>query len=405
MMKPSTKSQPQSRSVRVLLLFICWCCMVSRVSAIGIPEMPFTLTVEAIAKDPKLCRVVVTADKSQYWNSLKQANDEQLQRVLFFKLHKQSKQKIPAMLGRYRIKENRLEFQSAFPLVRGTRYQATFDPKPLDLPANMKQKTLQAKYYIPLPDAKPPRVLSIYPSGKKLPANHLKFYVQFSEPMQQGEIFEYFSLFNKTQNKQVPRPFRHTELWSPDGKQLTLWFHPGRQKVGVNLNVELGAILNEGDEYELKISKKWPALSGHTLGMPVSKVFSVVAMDERQPVMEDWKLSVPEPGTRKPLVCHLGEPLDYASLHSQLKVQNEAGVTLAGKIQLSQHESVWKWTPEELWKPGRYRLVVRTILEDLGGNSLQRPFAIDLTKENSTSTPLSAIGEFLWLDFQVKEEP
>lgn len=387
----------------LLVLLVCWLVLTASAFAVEKKETPFILKIESDAKDPRLCRVIVTAVDAKLWDSLKAANEEQFQRVLSLKLQKQTDQSLPAILGRYRINAHCLEFKPAFPLVRNARYRANFNPKPLELPATFKPELLQANYYIPLPDAKPPRVLAIYPSGKRLPANHLKFYIQFSEPMQQGDIFKYFSLFNKTQNKQVLRPFRHTELWSRDGKQLTLWFHPGRQKVGVNLNVELGAILNEGDEYELKIAPQWAALSGHALGKPVSKIFSAGAMDERQPLMKDWKLNVPASGTRKPLVCHLGEPLDYASLQSQLRVQTEESITLAGKIQLSQHESVWKWTPDKPWKPGRYRLVVRTILEDLGGNSLQRPFAIDLTKQNSASSAITPIGEYLWLEFQIKE--
>ena len=339
----------------------------------------------ADSKDPRLCRVVVQAKSAKLWEALKGASDEQFQRVLSLKLQ-QTEQSLPAILGRYQVKKDRLEFKPAFPLVRDTGYRAVFDPRSLGLSADIKATSLDATYSIPLPDTKPPRVLAIYPSGRKLPANHLKFYIQFSEPMQQGDIFRYFSLFNKTQNRLVPRPFRHTELWSPDGKQLTLWFHPGRQKVGVNLNVELGAILNRGDEYELQISQKWAGLSGLALGVPFKKEFSAIAMDERQPEIEKWILSTPQAGTRKPLICQLGAPLDYALLHSQLTVQTEAGEKLSGKIRLNQHESIWRFIPDEAWQPGRYRLVVGTVLEDLAGNSIARPFAIDLTKEKTRSS-------------------
>lgn len=384
MIKPQQQIVGRHRWQFLAVLLICCWGLPTEIHA-GKPVESFTLKITANPKDPRRCLVVVTANQPEFWGSLKQADEEKLHEVLTFKLQKQSGQNIPAMLGHYRIKENRLEFEPAFPLVRGTRYQATFDPKPLELSTKTKAKLLQAEFYIPLPNLKPPRVLAIYPSGKRLPANHLKFYIQFSEPMQQGEIFEYFSLFNKTQNKQVPRPFRHTELWSPDGKQLTLWFHPGRQKAGVNLKVELGAILNEGDEYELKIDPKWASLSGHALGTPVSKTFSAVAIDERQPFVKDWKLSVPLKGTRKPLICELGEPLDYVLLKDQMKVQTEQGAVLKGQIQLGQHESVWRFIPDSPWQAGHYRLVAGTVLEDLAGNSIERPFAIDVSKRKSNT--------------------
>lgn len=370
------------------------------VCAAGMPqEEPFHLAFEANAKDPRLCRVVVTAESVRFWASLIDADETQFQRVLSLKRESQSDQKLPAMLGNYQLKDDRLEFKPAFPLVRGNRYQATFDPAALKLPTKQPDQRLQSNYEIPLADSKPPRVLSIYPSGNQLPANHLKFYIQFSEPMQQGDIFEHFSLYNKTQKQAVPRPFRHTELWSRDGKQLTLWFHPGRQKTGVNLNVELGAILNSGQEYELRISPHWAALSGHILGSDVKKTFKAISMDERQPVIGDWKLIPPAERTRTPLICQLGESLDYALLHSQLSVQTENGKQIAGKINLDEAESVWKFIPEAAWQSGAYQLVVGTVLEDLAGNSLQQPFAIDLSKQQPDSSPRE---ESVTLPFEIK---
>ncbi|QDU52666.1 hypothetical protein [Gimesia panareensis] len=384
--------------VNLLWLFIF--SLVSPVIAGNTPDHePFQLSFEADEKDPRLCRVVVTAADKRFWVTLQHADEERFQQVLSLKRESKSAQKLPPMLGRYELKDQRLEFKPAFPLVRGGRYQATFTPGALNLPTKLHGQLLQRTYAIPLPDAKPPRVVSIYPSGKQLPANHLKFYIQFSEPMQQGDIFPNFSLYNKTQKQLVPRPFRHTELWSPDGKQLTLWFHPGRQKTGVNLNVELGAILNAGQEYELRINPKWAALSGHPLGKEIKKSFSAVAMDERQPEPETWKLKTPDSGKRNPLFCELGETLDYALLHSQLRVQTLEGKPVPGKIELAAHESVWKFLPEKPWQPGRYQLVIGTVLEDLAGNSLQQPFAIDLTKQQTAS---NTVGEFVTLGFEIK---
>lgn len=385
---------------RTLPLIVCVLLIETLANAAGTPqEEPFHLAFEADAKDPRLCRVVVTAENVQFWSSLTEADETEFQRVLSLKRETQSDVKLPAMLGTYRLNEDRLEFKPAFPLVRGNRYRATFNPEALKLASKTPNKSLQATYAIPLPDSKPPRVLSIYPSGNQLPANHLKFYIQFSEPMQQGDIFEHFSLFNKTQGQLVLRPFRHTELWSRDGKQLTLWFHPGRQKTGVNLNVELGAVLNAGQEYELRISPKWAALSGHALGSEVRKTFQAVAMDERQPEINDWKLNSPVSGSRAPLICQLGEPLDFALLHSQLRVQTANGDQIAGKIELDDAESVWKFTPDTAWQPGAYQLQVGTVLEDLAGNSLQQPFAVDLSKQQTAS---NRVGESVTLPFEIK---
>ena len=381
------------------LLVVCSSGLLQQVSAGAAPEDElFELTIEAEDNNPRVCRVVVTAADVRLWAALTKASEEQFQHVLTLKRESRSAQKLPAMLGRYELNDRRLEFRPAFPLVLGGRYQALFDSTALKLSTKKTDRRLVKTYAIPLPDAPPPRVTAIYPSGNQLPANHLKFYIQFSEPMQQGDIFEYFSLFNVTQKQLVPRPFRHTELWSPDGKQLTLWFHPGRQKTGVNLNVELGAILNAGQEYELRISPKWAALSGHSLGKEVRKTFKAIGMDERQPEPETWKLVVPASGSREPLVCELGETLDYALLLSQLKVKDADGKRIAGTIELDKAESIWKFIPEKAWQAGTYQLVIGSVLEDLAGNSLQQPFTVDLSKKLNSS---NQVGEFVTLSFEV----
>src|SRR5689334_1054660 len=86
---------------------------------------------------------------------------------------------------------------------------------------------------VPTPLAPAPCVEALYPGAATLPANHLKFYVHFSVPMRQGVFMDYCKLLDD-HGRMVPEPFRETELWSEDGRRLTLWLHPGRQKTGVN---------------------------------------------------------------------------------------------------------------------------------------------------------------------------
>ena len=72
--------------------------------------------------------------------------------------------------------------------------------------------------------------------------------------MEQGEIFWHFRLTDLATGIPVEEPFRETELWSDDGKRLTLWLHPGRQKTGVNLNMDLGPVLEPRRRYALEIA-------------------------------------------------------------------------------------------------------------------------------------------------------
>jgi hypothetical protein len=91
-------------------------------------------------------------------------------------------------------------------------------------------------------EVKGPSITAIHPGTDRLPANHLKFYLHFSQPMQQGVFQRHCALLDQN-GKPVVEPFRETELWSADRKRLTLWLHPGRQKTGVNLNDEFGPVL------------------------------------------------------------------------------------------------------------------------------------------------------------------
>ncbi|MCA9117897.1 MAG: hypothetical protein KDA79_22655, partial [Planctomycetaceae bacterium] len=224
-------------------------------------------------------------------------------------------------------------------------------------------------------------VISIAPTGTLVPANHLKFYITFSEPMQRPGIFGWFRLKNLTTGEDVPRPFRHTELWSADQKQLTLWFHPGRQKTGVNLNVEIGPVLNEGHRYELVISEKWPSERGTALGRNVTKQITAGPADHQQPDLARWKIVPPAAGTRQPLVVQFDEPLDAALIRSQLRLSRPDGRPVAGTARSRHHERQWEFVPRHKWRAGTCRLEAGNVLEDVAGNSLERPFEVDVSEE------------------------
>ena len=223
----------------------------------------------------------------------------------------------------------------------------------------------------------PPRLGSIHPSGTVLPANHLKFYLHFSEPMQQGVFLRHCKVVDGN-GKIIPEPFRETELWSEDGLRLTLWFHPGRQKTGVNLNVELGPVLAPGKRCKLIISGAWKSEQGVPLGADVEKAYFVTERATQQLNTADWKITPPTAGTRQPLQVKFPSPLDFALLQRCLRVSDDKGATLPGAIATSHGEQVWTFTPEKPWTHDSLVLQVDSFLEDLAGNSLARPFEVDL---------------------------
>ncbi|MCH8829171.1 MAG: hypothetical protein IID45_06295, partial [Planctomycetes bacterium] len=291
----------------------------------------------------------------------------------------------PSMFGRLDVDVQGLRFHPAVSLVPGETYVAAWDPSRFTAVEGLPRRTMTRIYRVPVQKASPPRILAIYPSGDRLPANHLKFYLRFSEPMRQEDVFRYFHLENLTTGKRVLRPFRHTELWSHDGLRFTLWFHPGRQKPGVNLNVELGPILIKGNRYRLVVSAAWNSEKGVPLGDVVQKTFTAADMDDIQPAVSNWSLNSPKAGTREPLVCRFPQPLDWALLHSELRIEQSSGERMPGRIEVGKDERTWSFHPAAAWQPGRYRLMVNSLLEDLAGNSIERKFNVDLSKRAKPS--------------------
>jgi hypothetical protein len=61
-----------------------------------------------------------------------------------------------------------------------------------------------------------------------------------------------------------------------------------------------------------------------------------------------------------------------------MHVTTPAGEKIAGSIAIKEHETLWQFHPDAPWKAGPYFLDVATLLEDLAGNSLDRPFEVDV---------------------------
>ena len=84
------------------------------------------------------------------------------------------------------------------------------------------------------------------------------------------------------------------ELWSADGKRLTLLFDPGRIKRGVSTNILQGLALIKGKNYKLSISGDWQDVHGQQLTMNTIKEF-VVGNGYRQHIKtNDWFIDVPK---------------------------------------------------------------------------------------------------------------
>lgn len=282
----------------------------------------------------------------------------------------------PALLGEYRLKDTSVSFEPRFPLQPGLRYRAVFDPSRLGATG----EPVVAEFVIPKPPAGPATVVEhVYPSTNKLPENQLKFYLHFSAPMSRGEAYRRVHLLDAA-GKEVDLPFLELdeELWDPQGKRFTLFFDPGRIKRGLKPREDVGPSLEEGKSYTLVIDRAWADAEGNPLKDSFRKAFQVGAPDDQPLDPKTWKVQAPPAGTVEPLAIRFPKPLDRALMERMLWVIDAADRKVQGKVMVSKEETRWQFTPEQPWPAGNYQLMAATALEDLAGNSIGRPFEVDV---------------------------
>lgn len=278
--------------------------------------------------------------------------------------------------GDRRWEHGKLRFAPRFPFAAGVEYLAVYRPP------SKSAAELRVKLVIPKPDAPATVVERVYPSSDRLPENQLKFYLHFSAPMSQGEAYRHIRL--ETENGEiVVDPFLELpeELWDASGKRLTLFFDPGRIKRGLKPREELGPSLIANRSYRLVLDQAWPDATGKPLGAPYEKAFLATEPDDRQPSVERWRIEAPTAGAKAPLVIRLDEPLDAAMLERVIQVQDLEGRLLEGEVAVLENEMVWRFSPKSNWQSGEFELMVDPALEDLAGNSLAKPFEVDVFDE------------------------
>lgn len=288
----------------------------------------------------------------------------------------------PAVLGAFNSTADGFAFTPRFGLEPGTTYSAK-----LSLPGSTPQVQI---FKIPAiqPD-EPTRITAVYPTDDKLPENLLRLYLHFSAPMSQGDSYRHLHLFDQTLGEEVQNPFLELpqELWAPDGKRLTVLLDPGRVKQGLKPREQSGPVLIPGHKYTLTIDANWKDATGHPLAKLFKRHFTTIKADILQPDPKKWKFQPPPAGTRKPFLVTFDEPLDHGMLQRVLTVQNSSGDDVAGQLEIDRKETRWKFTPESPWKSNEYTLKIRTHLEDRVGNSIARPFEVDLNEPPPKSVP------------------
>lgn len=284
------------------------------------------------------------------------------------------------MVGRYEMDRGIIRFTPRYPLLGGMHYIAQFRPDVLVSSDNVTH-VLESAYSVrPKPVGPAAEVVAIYPTADRLPENQLKVYLHFSAPMSRGEAYRRVHLIDAG-GRAVGRPFLEIgeELWDADGRRLTLLFDPGRIKRGLVPREEEGPILVEGRSYALVVDAGWPDAEGRSLREGARKAFRAGPPDQAQPDPSRWAFDAPRPSTREPLVVGFPEPLDRAMLGRAIGVE-AGGAAVAGRVEVGPGETSWRFVPDRAWPDAPIALRVDTELEDLAGNSVARPFEVDVVR-------------------------
>ena len=285
------------------------------------------------------------------------------------------------LAGTTSLEKDVLRFRPHFPLEPGTAYRAFFEY--VESNANQRPtRSLTASFTIPKKPAGPPTTLvALYPTQDVLPENQLKFYLHFSAPMSRGEAYSRVHLLD-AQGKAVDLPFLELEqeLWDSQQKRLTLLFDPGRIKRGLKPREDVGPVLEEGKKYTFVVDADWLDANGNPLAKSIRKTFSAGPPDDEPIDIAKWKITAPRAGSRQPLSIQFPKALDHALAERLIWVETAQGVRMTGTALLADKEHRWSFTVAKPWAAGDYRVAVDSTLEDLAGNSVGRPFEIDVLR-------------------------
>ena len=213
-----------------------------------------------------------------------------------------------------------------------------------------------------------PRVVSIEPSAAILPANTLKVYLLFDRPAR-GLVHQSALVLESGEGARVPDPFMDfgQELWSPDGRRLTVLFDPGKVKRDVEGPAAEASPLRPGVRYTLRFGS-------------VTHVFTAAAA-ERRPLTtpQSWKVTRPV-RPRGTIRIGFDRVMDPALLASQLRLEDDRGQAVAGSASVTDGDHVWRFTPKARWTGEAYVVVAGGALEDISGNRVGEALDHDVAR-------------------------
>ena len=271
-----------------------------------------------------------------------------------------------AIQGQYTREGDHLVFKPYFPFMRDMTYLIRTRNEKVDSTYSYQSFQVGEKRMV-----EQAGVLSIYPLAQQLPKNLLRFYIYFRTPMKKGRALKHVQLVDEAGNidRHAFMEFKQ-ELWSADGKILTVLFDPGRIKRGVSTNLLRGPALLESKKYELIISGDWEDVYGQPLSMNSTKSIQVVGAYDQQIEINNWTINKPRRNSTDAITLHFDRIIDHALIQSMIRIVNEEETLIHGHWEIEEEQSV-KFIPKARWNKGNYNIIIDSRLEDVAGNNLQ----------------------------------
>ena len=200
-------------------------------------------------------------------------------------------------------------------------------------------------------------VTSIEPSAPVLPSNTLRFYITFDRPAR-GIVRQSGIKLLDSKNIPVENAFMDfgQELWSPDGKRLTVFFDPGRIKRGVEAPHSELSPLRENERYRITFGN-------------VQHTFRVGPAIRERIDPSSWVISVVRAPARAVDIT-FDRVMDAPLLMHQLQVEDEEGRPISGTVRVIGGGCGVRLGLSRLQKNGKYRVRVGPLLEDVAGNRI-----------------------------------
>ncbi len=243
------------------------------------------------------------------------------------------------------------------------------------------------------------KIEAVYPSGRWVPTNILKWYIKFSRPINETNLYDHIQ-FTRSPGDTITKAILPLEnaLVNDHGTLLTLWIEPGRQKRDLIPNKQLGPVFENGKFYGLAILKDLKDNNGVPMQQDFTHIFQTVPPDRKKLDLNSWEVLPPE-NDRDDLVILFHESMDYGSTMNGLTIINAEKKEITGDWQLIDNESISLFTPKNPWSKGNYKVLLDATIEDLAGNNLNKLFD---SKVNDTIPSSRYSSSYFALGFSIE---